>query len=187
MINEIPELFMVGTKAYADRLVAIAHIAFAGTEQLTALNLDLGRALLEDSATTCSAMLATKNPEEYLDANKIMAQPMLEKLVAHWQSVYKIGSLTQAHLLSVIEAQHTDLQHNLSETLEKVAKSGAPGSDAAIAAVKAAIAASNAAYHGINKATQHAAETAEAGLAATVNAVSTNGKAAPKMRKSAAA
>jgi len=186
MINSIPELFMVGTKAYADRLVAIAHIAFAGTEQLTALNLDLGRALLEDSATTCSAMLATKKPEEYLDANKIMAQPMLEKLVAHWQSVYKIGSQTQTELISVIEAQHTDLQHNLSETLEKVAKSGAPGSDAAIAAVKAAIAASNAAYQGINKATQQAAETAEASLAA-VNAVSTNGKAAPKMRKSAAA
>ena len=185
MINELPELFMVGTKAYADRLVAIAHIAFAGTEQLTALNLDLGRALLEDSATTCSAMLATKNPEEYLDANKI-AQPMLEKLVAHWQSVYKIGSLTQAELLAVIEAQHADLQHDLNESLKKVAKSGAPGSDAAIAAVKAAIAASNAAYQGINKATQQAAETAEASLAA-VNAVSTNGKAAPKMGKSAAA
>ena len=184
MINEIPELFVVGTKAYADRLVAIAHIAFAGTEQLVALNLDFGRALLEDSASTCSAMLDAKNPEEYLDANKIMAQPMIEGLMAHWQSVYKIGSQTQAELMSVIKAQHTDMQDKLSETLEKVAKSGAPGSDTAITAVKAAIAASNAAYQGIHEATKHAAE---AGLAATANAVTTNSKAAPKMRKSAAA
>ena len=187
MTYEIPEQFVAGSKAYVEHLLAIAQIAFAGTEQLAALHLNLGRSLLEDGATTWSALRAAKNSEEYLGANKTLAQPMIDKLMAHWQSVFKIGSQTQAESMSVIDAQYTDLQDKFSDALDKISQSGAPGSDGAIAAVKAAIAASNAAYQGINKATKHVAETTEANLTATMNAVTANNKAASKIRKSAAA
>ena len=186
MTDESPQQFVAGSKAYVEQMLAIAQIAFVGAEQLAALHLNLGRSLIEDGATTCSALLAAKNSEEYLEANKTLAQPMIDKLMAHGQSVFKIGSQAQAELGSVLDAQYTDLQGKFSDALDKISQSGAPGSDGAIAAVKAAIAAGNVAYRGINKATKQVAETTEANLTATMNAVTANNKAASKMRKSAA-
>lgn len=186
MVPEILEYFVAGNKAYIEHILAIARIAFASTEQLTALNLDLDHALLEDGAATCNALLAVENLKGYLDANKILAQPMIEKLVAHWQDVYKISYQTQVDLMSTLAVQNGDLQRRLSVTLEKVAQSGAAGSDAVIANIKAAVAASNAAYRGLNNTTKRGGETTEASLAAIVNAVSAH-KAEPKMWKSSAA
>ena len=179
-----PEQFANTNKANIETALSITNTAFANIERLAALNLNTARGLLEDAVTNAKSLMAVKDVQELVNLQTSLAQPMVEKAVAYNRSVYEIASQSQEEVSKLIEAQIAELNKNLAAVLDKAAKSAPAGSDVAVAAVKSAIAAANSAYDSVNKAAKQVAEIAEANVTAatnaTVKAVGTASKAAPK-------
>ena len=181
-----PEQFAASNKAGVETLLSIANTAFASAERLAALNLNVGRAVLEDSVNNIKALLSVKDAQEFVSLQSSLAQPALEKAVAYARSVYEISTEAQGQLSKIVEEQASEINKTVAATLDKVAKSAPAGSDVAVAAVKSAIAAANSAYDSMSEAAKQVAEIAEANVAAatdaTVKAVTTS---APKAKKAA--
>lgn len=165
----------------------IAKTVFDSTERLVVLNLNTGRALLEDSTANLKALLAAKTPEEFLKLQSGFAQPAATKAVAYYRNVYEIIAQSVEDVAKPLEAQMVETNKFVAAELEKAAKSAPVGSEAALAAVKSTIAAANSTYDQVSKATRQVAEMAEANMAAAtdvaVKAVSTT--PAAKSRKPA--
>jgi hypothetical protein len=98
------------------------------------------------------------------------AQPAIEKALAYSRGLYEVVSQTQGELAKFFEAQAAEFNKNLVGLLDKVSKNAPAGSDAAVAAVKSALAATTSAYESFNKVAKQAAEIAEANFAAATTA-----------------
>jgi phasin family protein len=181
-----PEQFAGANKANVETLLTIANTAFASAERLAALNLNTARILLEDSVNNAKTLLAAKDVQELLGMQTALAQPTFEKAVAYSRSIYEIATQTQDEFSKIFDSQYVEMNKNVSNVLDKVAKSAPAGSDVAVAAVKSAVAAANSAYETMNKAAKQVAEMTEANVAAATSAtVKAVGAAAPKARKAA--
>ncbi len=179
-----PEQFAATNKANVETMLTLANSAFASAERLAALNLNTARSAMEDGVANTKALLAVKDVQQLVSLQSSLAQPLVEKAVAYARSVYEISSQSQEEVAKVLEAQVAELNKGFASALDQAAKSAPAGSDVAVAAVKSAIAAANSAYDSMNKAAKQVAEIAEANVAAatnaTVKAVSTTAKSAPK-------
>lgn len=179
-----PEQFAATSKANVESMLTLANAAFASTERLAALNLNTARSFLEDGVANTKALMGAKDVQEFVTLQSAMAQPAVEKMVAYARSVYEIATQNQEEASKLLEGQMAEVNKGVAAALDKAAKSAPAGSDVAVAAVKSAIAAANSAYDSMSKAAKQVAEIAEANVAAatnaTVKAVGTAQKAAPK-------
>lgn len=182
-----PERLAAANKASVETMLTLANTAFASAERLAALNLNTARSMLEDAMTNMKSMLGAKNVQEFVALGSTLGQPAVEKAVAYARSVYEIATQTQEDYAKVFEAQFAEVNKAVNEALDKFAKSAPPGADAAVAAVKSAIAAANSAYGSMTKAARQVAELTEANVnAATTATVKAVGAAAtPKPKKAA--
>lgn len=181
-----PEQFAKANKANIECLLTIANTAFASAERLAALNLNTARTLMEDSVNTAKTLMAVKDLQEWISLQTSLAQPAIEKAIGYAKSVYEIASQTQEEFAKIFDSQYAEVNRNVAETLDKVAKNAPAGSDVAVAAVKSALAAANSAYETMNKAARQVAEMTEANVAAATSAtVKAVGAAAPKAKKAA--
>jgi phasin family protein len=180
-----PEQLAATNEANVAAALSLASSAFANAERLTALNLNTARVTLDDSVACVKALLAAKDPQEFLSLQSTLAQPMVEKSVAYARGVYEIASQAQEELSKLVEGQVADLNKNLAAALEKAAKSAPAGSDVALAAVKSAIDAANSAYGNVTKAVKQMTEAAEANAAAMTSATVTATAPAKRTKKSA--
>ncbi|MDR0996389.1 MAG: phasin family protein [Zoogloeaceae bacterium] len=164
------EQFAVTNKAAVDSILALANTALASAERIAALNLNTARSVLEDSVANTKALLGAKDVQEALSLQSSMAQPSVEKAVAYTRSVYEISAQTKEELAKLVEAKFADFQKQIAAVLDQASKSSPAGSDVAVAAVKSAISAANAAFDNMNKAAKQVSEIAEANVAAATNA-----------------
>lgn len=175
-------------KTAVESSLNIAKTVFDSAERLVVLNLNTGRAVLEESTINLKALLAVKTPEEFFKLQSSFAQPAAAKAVAYYRNVYEIVAQSVEDVVKPLEAQIVETNKFVAAELEKAAKSSPVGSEAALAAVKSTIAAANSTYDQVSKATRQVAEMAEANLVAAtdvaVKAVSTPAPAA-KSRKPA--
>jgi len=187
-MNKLPTQFAEANKASVEAMLTVANTVFASAERLAALNLNTARTLLEDSVANTKALLSAKNVQELASMQATLAQPSLEKAVAYSRSVYEIATQTQSELAKVSEAQIAEMKATLADTLDQALKNSPAGSEVAVAAVKSAIAAANAAYDNMTKAAKQVTDMAEANVAAattaTIHAVG-SGSSAAKTKKSA--
>ena len=175
-----PESLASANKAAVESFLTLANTAFASTERISALNLNVSRSFLEDSVANTKALLGIKDPQQLVALQSTLAQPAVEKLVAYSRSVYEIVSQTQEEISKILEAQFSEVNANFSNVIDKAAKNAPAGSETAVAAFKSAFAAANSAYDNISKASKQVAEIVEANLAtatsATVKAIGANSK-----------
>lgn len=176
-----PENFASANKAAVETFVTLANTAFTSTERVAALNLNIARSFLEDGVANAKALFGVKDPQQFVGLQNTLAQPALEKFVSYSRKLYEIATETQEEVSKLVEAKFADLNKNVNDALDNVAKNAPAGSDGAIAAVRSAIAATNSAYENISKATKQVAEIAEANISAatkaTVKAAGTTAKA----------
>lgn len=174
-------------KTAVESSMKIAKTVFDSAERLVVLNLNTGRAALEESSANLKALLAVKTPEEFLALQTRFAQPLATKTVAYYRNCYEIIAQSIEDVAKPLEAHMVETNKFVAAELEKAAKSAPVGSEAALAAVKSTIAAANSTYDQVSKATRQVAEMAEANMAAAtdvaVKAVST--PAPVKAQKSA--
>jgi len=173
--------FAATNKANLDVLLALTAKAFKGVEQVTALNLQLGKASLEDAAEASVAVMSAKDPQSLLALQAGMLQPAAEKAAAYGRQLYDIVAATKAEFEKVAAAQTAVMQNSFAGAIDAAAKNAPEGSSAGIAMFKSAMAAANNAFDGLQKATRQATDAAEANYTAVTSSVV---KAAGKGKRS---
>ncbi len=175
-MNITPEQIAVASKANVESLIGVVKMQFAALERLSALNFNAAKSAFEDSVRCTKSLLGAKDPRHFASLSATAAQPAIEKAIAYSRSVYEIVTQTNAEMKNFAEAQVGEFNKNLVGYLDEVSKNTPPGSDAVIAAVKSALAATNSAYENISRVTKQASEVAESKFMDATTAVLNSSK-----------
>lgn len=180
----VPKQLLEQQKTAVNNIVAAQNALFTGFEKLVDLNLKLIKATLDDVSQTSQQATEAKDPQEAVALLSALAQPATEKAATYSKDVYQIVTQVSNELLQLSESHVTEVQKNLSESIDQLAKNAPTGSESAIALLKSSLATANNAYDSLNKAAKQAAEVAENNLAvataATVQATEQVSKAAAR-------
>lgn len=169
-----PEQFTAAYQANLETLFALSQTAFSGVEKIVALNLNVAKANLQETAEKARSVLAVKDPQELLAWNAQQLQPAAEKAVAYSRLMYDIATSTQAEFSKVAEAKLADANSKFVAMIDTAAKSAPAGSETAVAMMKSAVTAANSAYDSLSRATKQATEMTQSNIvAATDVAVNT--------------
>ena len=154
------------TNAEASLTSASAFVAavFTAVERVSTLNLATVRTAFDDSVAFSKAIIAAKDPKALAALNLGAVTPAVEKSVAYGRSLSVIGGDTQEELTKLVEAEAAALGKNFDTALEGLFKNAPAGSEAAVKAVKTALANANSAYEGASKAAKQVAAAAQASV-----------------------
>jgi|KBSMisStandDraft_5_1062788.scaffolds.fasta_scaffold1051053_1 phasin family protein len=154
------------TKASVDTLIGLAGQAFAGVEQLAALNLQAVKTTLaeveQDTQATLTALTA-KSPADLLKLQAAALQAAPAKQAAYGRQVQQIFAAATAAQRTAVQAWVADAQAKFLEAINGALKN-APGSENTLALMKSAVAAANNAYESVNKASKQVSEAVEANV-----------------------
>ncbi|HJW03896.1 MAG TPA: phasin family protein [Azospira sp.] len=118
--------FAAAGKAQLETLTALAQQGFANIERLAELNLSTARSALEDGTANTKTLLAAKTPQEFLNLQTQLAQPLFGKAIAYAQSAYQIATQNQQATSQLFEGQAAEFSKTFADSLTKVAGSFAP-------------------------------------------------------------
>ena len=167
--------------------VAAVNTVFAGVESLSALNLKTARASFDDGVAYLKAVAAVKDPQQLVALQAGLLVPSLEKAIAYGRAVAEVGAKVKSELTAQYEAEAASLLGQVNGALENLFKNAPAGSEAAVSAVKGALAQANAAYAEASKSVKAAVAQAEAQLdsaaaAAVENLTKTTAAAASALK-----
>jgi phasin family protein len=178
MLNNTP--FAETNKAALDTMFSLSAAAFSGFEQLTALNLQVVKTTLEETAENSLAALSVKDPQAFMALQTGALQPAAEKVAAYGRQVGEIIATTKAEFEKVTAGQTAGMQKAFMSAVDAAAKNAPEGSGSGVAMFQTAMAAANNAFDGLQKAGRQASEVAEANYSAMSRSMvkaSGNGKA----------
>lgn len=165
-----PEQFTDANKARVDALITIAHAQFAGFERLSALNFSASRSVFEDGVNQLKALLSVKDTQGLMSLTAASTQPTLEKAIGYSRSVYELAIQTQVEMTQLAEAQAAEMNRTVVSLLDQLTETAPAGSEFGVAAVKSAMAATNAAYESLAKIVKQSTDMAEPSVAAATTA-----------------
>lgn len=155
------EQIMASHKANIETLFGLTQKAFEGVEKLVELNVQATKAALAESANHAQAVMGVKDAQELLALQANMVQPLAEKTAAYSRHLYDITSAAGAELTKTVEGQAADAQKKIEGLVESASKNAPAGSEAAVAAMKTAVAAASTAFESVQKAVKQASDMAE--------------------------
>lgn len=158
------EQFAAANKASVDSLLALANTALASAERIASLNLNTARSLLESGVSNTKALIGAKDPQEALAATTGQLQPVVETIIAYNRGLNEISKQSKDEVSGLLEQQFGDFQQQVSSLIEKAAKSAPVGSDVAVAAVKSALDAANAAFGNMKNVVKQAADITQSNI-----------------------
>jgi phasin family protein len=181
-----PEQLVATSKANLESglktVVSATNTVFGAVERVSALNLATARSAFDDGVAFAKAAAAVKDPKALVALQLGLLNPSAEKAIAYAKALGDIGTQAKDELTKLYEAEVAALTGNLNTALEGFFKNAPAGSEAAVSAVKTAIANASSAYEGATKAAKQVAEAAQASLetatAAAVENLSKGTKAA---------
>jgi len=163
-----PEQFVAVAKTNVEASLktttAFATAVFTAVERISTLNLATSRAAFDDAVAFSKAAFAAQNPQAIVGLSIAAVMPAVEKSVAYGRSLGTIAGDTQDELTKLVEAEVALAGKNFDTTLENLFKNAPAGSEAAVSAVKTAVANANAAYEGAAKAAKQVAAAAQASV-----------------------
>lgn len=157
-------------KAPMDLTMFLANTTFNSIERIAALNLNAGRSFVEAAFANYSALIGTKDIQSFLKLQKSLSSPALEQSIDYSRSLYAITSEAKDKIAKEVKTHVAETNSQVTGLVEKALANAPVGSEAAVAAVKSAIAAANDAYEGLNKAAKQVTEATEANVAAAAAA-----------------
>lgn len=163
-----PEKFAAAAKTNVEASLssASAFVAtvFTAVERVSTLNLATARTAFDESVAFSKAVLAAKDPQAIAALNLAALTPSVEKSIAYGRSLSVIGTDTKEELTKLVEAEAAVLGKNFDASLEELFKNAPAGSEAAVKAVKTALANASNAYEGATKAVKQVAAAAQANV-----------------------
>lgn len=157
-------------KSGFDFAVFFANTTFESIERLAVLNLTAARSGFEAYVANLNALLGVKDVQSFVDLQKSMAAPSLEKGMEYSRNVIAIATDTKEKIAKEVEVHVADTSAKVSGLVEKALESAPAGSEVAVAAVKTAMKSANEAFDSLNKVAKQAAEVAEASVSAATQA-----------------
>lgn len=155
--------FTEANQAAVEKFFGYTGNALEGFEQLTTLNMQAAKTMLAEIAEGTQAVLAARTPEELVRIQADALQTFPAKTAAYANQVKAIVEASFNSQRIAAEAKVAEVQAQFVASMADLLKN-APGSENALALVKSAVAASNDAYEGANKAGKQVAEAVEANL-----------------------
>ena len=165
------EQFAATNKANFETLMGMTAKAFEGVEQLTALNMQVVKASLDEATESGLAALSAKDPQALFALQATLLQPSTEKATAYGKQVTAIVAGIKADIEKVAGQQAAAAQSSFTALIEAAGKNAPAGSGNGIELFKSAMATANNAFDGLQKAGRQAAETAEANYAAVTGSI----------------
>ncbi len=169
-------------KANLETLFGLTNKAFEGVEKIIELNLTASKAALSEASGHAQSLLSVKDAQELVALQSGFFQPLTEKTAAYSRHLYEIASGTHAEFGKAVEVQAADAQKKIANLVDSAAKNAPAGSEAAIAILKSAVAASNNALESIQKTVKQATDVVEANFSAVAATANNVTKQAAKKR-----
>ncbi|MDC8758338.1 TIGR01841 family phasin [Janthinobacterium fluminis] len=164
-----PEQFASATKALFEFQLmtfnALTSKAVQGVEQVVALNVATAKSTVEDSLAASKEISQAKNTQAALEAAGAQVQPGVAGVTAYNQQLSEIIKDIHNEFTSAAEAHVAEAKSNLSALIYDVTKNVRPGSENAVAIVKAAIDNAFLGYEQVTKATKQAVQAVEEQIA----------------------
>lgn len=180
-----PEQLMAAQKANVETLFGLTTKAFDSVEKLVALNMQVAKATLAETAETATAAMSVKDAQELLALQAGLMQPAAEKAAAYSRHLYEILASVGADFGKTAEANMVDGQKQMLTLVDNAVKNAPAGTESAVALVKSAVAAANNAFETAQKAAKQATEVAEANFTAMTNTAVNATKTAAKSKRAA--
>ncbi len=185
-MNLTPEQIAAAQKANLETLSGLTNQALQSIEKLIELNMHIAKQSLGESMTNAKKALEVKDIQQLLAHQAETVQPMAEKIMAYSRHLYELAHDTQASFTKSAEKEFQAGQKKVNALVEDWTKNAPAGSDAAVQAMKQAIASASNVFETSQKAVKHAVEVAQTNLSGAADtafkAASTASKAATKKK-----
>ena len=150
--------------------LTFAQVSMESAEKLMRLQLEAAKAFVAEQTETAKELSSAKDPDAMMALRSRLAEQAVERALGYSRNVYEVATQTQQELAKVIEQRFSGYQQEMAASLEKMFQNAPAGSDAAVAAVKTTIAATQSAMDSMTKAAKQAAELADANVKAVADA-----------------
>ena len=181
-MNLTPEQIAAAQKANLETLSGLTNQALQSIEKLVELNMQIAKQSLSDSMNSAKKALEVKDIQQLLAHQAEAVQPMADKIMAYSRHLYDLAHETQASFTKSAEKEFQDGQKKMTVLVEDWTKNAPAGSDAAVQAMKQAIASANNVFETSQKAVKHAVEVAQTNMSSATDTVM---KTAQKTSKAA--
>jgi phasin family protein len=163
-MNLTPEQLAAAQKANLETLSSLTNQALQSIEKLVELNMHIAKQSLSDSMTSAKKALEVKDIQQLLAHQAEAVQPMAEKIMAYSRHLYDLAHETQDNFTKSAEKEFQAGQRKINTLVEEWTQNAPAGSDAAMQAMKQAIASANTVYESSQKAVKHAVSVAQTNL-----------------------
>lgn len=103
-------------------MIDVSQKMINATQQISSLNLQVARTVLEETATNTRQMLSASSQGEALSAVSNQTQPALEKMRAYQQHIQRIFADTQTEVAKSIQAYVPQVTQATQDVMQTVAK-----------------------------------------------------------------
>lgn len=185
-------LFKAG-QMQLDQLSALGRSLLAGAERLKDLNLQAARACISHGLDINQSASSLDDLKAAHALAGEIGRPLYVAGLAYGRGLHEIAIDSRNELAGLVAVQLSQLQREISVSLDQVADAAPDGSESAIAAVKTALATLNEAYERMSAAGKEAVEIVDARVNAVADSLEEsaaseaeadagNGKSAAKPR-----
>jgi len=178
-----PDQVLAANKANLETLAGLTTQAFAGVEQIIALNMSAAKSALGDAQHHTESLMSVRDAQELLSLQAQMFQPLAEKAAAYNRQLFDIAQHTGGQFGQVVEGQVGQAQAAVEALVKNLTQNAPAGTEAASQALKAAVAAGNTALGSVQKAVHQANEMMQANMSQMAQAVPAAAKARPAAKK----
>ena len=164
-----PEQIAAANKANLETLLNLTNKAFEGVEKLVELNMAVAKTAMNENVQNAKQALSVRDAQQLMAMQAGMVQPLAEKIMSYSRHLYNIANETQSTFTTVAESQLKKSNSNWNGLVEELSKNAPAGSDAAVQAIKQAMAAANNAYETTQKSIKQAVDLAQNNFNAAAN------------------
>jgi phasin family protein len=179
-MNLTPEQIAAAQKANLETLSGLTNQALKSIEKLVELNMHIAKQSLGESMSSAKKALEVKDIQQLLAHQAEAVQPMAEKIMAYSRHLYELAHETQASFTKSAEQELQAGQKKINALVEDWTKNAPAGSEAAVTAMKQAIASATNVFETSQKAVKHAVEVAQTNLNNATSSVEKTMKTASK-------
>ena len=181
------EQITAAQKASLDTSLGLLNTALDGFRKLVELNLQAVKSTLAESQDNVRETLSSRDPQELVALHARLMQPTADKIQSYNRQVFAILAATQAEVAKVTETQYEAHNRRVQTLVDSLGQSAPVASEAAVAALKSAITATNTLYETVQRTTRQAVEVTESNLnaagAAASKATQQAAERAPRVAK----
>jgi phasin family protein len=168
-MNFNAEQFAATNKANLEALKGVTTQAYAGFEKMVELNMAATKALVGETFSHAQAVMAAKDPQQFMGLQSGLVQPLAEKTVAYGRHVRTIATDASAEFTKAVEAKVAESQKAFATLMDTAVKNAPAGSETAVAAFKSALSTSQNAIESAKTSAKTALETAESAFTAAAD------------------